>query len=261
MNKEKVLIIEDEPILLDVLAKKIESEGYQTFVAKDGEEGLQKIKEEKPDLILLDMLLPKIDGYGVMKKMKEEENEIPILIISNSGQPVDIDKALKMGACDYMVKAELDPAEILEKVSKCLSSREATNEPKEGEGEGEGMKKILIVEDDDFLRQLCIKKLKKENYVIKTANNGKDGLEKIIKEKPNVVLLDVVMPELDGFGVLEKVRAHEDKKVAETPIIILSNLGQESDKERAEKLKANDYLIKANFTTSEIAEKIKKNLK
>ncbi|TSC96328.1 MAG: two component transcriptional regulator, winged helix family protein [Parcubacteria group bacterium Athens1014_10] len=121
--------------------------------------------------------------------------------------------------------------------------------------------KILIIEDDQFLRELCEKKLKKEGFNVLTAIDGKSGLEKIIEEKPDLVLLDIVLPMMDGFEVLKRIRQQNDMEIITIPIIILSNLGQENDLEKAKKLGANDYLIKAQFTTDEITEKIKKNLK
>lgn len=121
------------------------------------------------------------------------------------------------------------------------------------------MKKILIVEDDKFLRELIAQKLLKENYDIAEAVDGERGIEAVKKEKPDLVLLDLILPGIDGFGVLAKIK--EDPELAKIPIIILSNLGQKEDIERGLKLGADDYLIKAHFTPGEIIEKIKGVLK
>ena len=253
-NKGKILIIEDEEILLNVLSKKIKDDGFDVLAARDGKEGLSQIKNGKPDLILLDMLLPKLNGFGVLTKLKENKNNIPIIIISNSGQPVDIGKALKLGVYDYLVKAELDPDEIIEKIHHCLTNIQNNN------CANSVAKKILVVEDDKFLRDLCVKKLNQMNFCVDSAVEGIEGLKKIIKDKPDLILLDIIMPGMEGFEILENVRADKDKEIAKIPIIILSNLGQETDVKKAMLLGANDYLIKAHFTIDDIVNKINKYL-
>ncbi|MDI6882936.1 MAG: response regulator [Patescibacteria group bacterium] len=121
------------------------------------------------------------------------------------------------------------------------------------------MSKILIIEDDKFLRELIARKLSQENYKILEAIEGEEGLKKIKTEKPNLVLLDLILPGIDGFEVLSQM--NEDPVLAQVPVIILSNLGQREDIERGLKLGAVDYLVKAHFTPNEIIEKVKQVLK
>jgi DNA-binding response OmpR family regulator len=117
------------------------------------------------------------------------------------------------------------------------------------------MTKILVVEDDKFLREMISRKLEKEGYDVYQAIDGEKGEEKIKEVKPDIVLLDLILPGIDGFEVLERVK--KDPEVAEVPIIILSNLGQKSEVERGLNLGAVDFLIKAHFTPAEIVRKIK----
>lgn len=117
--------------------------------------------------------------------------------------------------------------------------------------------RVLIVEDDQFLRELSTKKLTKEGFQVEFAIDGDEGWAKIQSMKPDVVLLDIILPGIDGFEILTRVRGSEDLTVREVPLILLSNLGQESDVAKGERLGADDYLIKANFTIDEIIEKIK----
>lgn len=121
------------------------------------------------------------------------------------------------------------------------------------------VKKILIVEDDKFLRELISKKLLAEEFQVIEAKNGEEGVKKTFDEKPNLILLDLILPGIDGFEVLSQIK--QDPLVSETPIIILSNLGQRDDIEKGLGLGANDFLIKAHFTPKEIIEKIKSILK
>ena len=120
------------------------------------------------------------------------------------------------------------------------------------------MAKILIVEDDKFLRELIARKLTAENYEIIEAVDGEEGLKKIKETKPDLVLLDLILPGTDGFEVLSRIK--EDPSLASIPVIILSNLGQREDVERGMKLGAVDYLVKAHFTPNEIVEKVKQAL-
>ncbi|PIR73150.1 MAG: response regulator [Candidatus Nealsonbacteria bacterium CG10_big_fil_rev_8_21_14_0_10_36_23] len=120
-------------------------------------------------------------------------------------------------------------------------------------------KTILVVEDDKFLRELIVRKLIQEDFSTSEAIDGEDGMKKIKEEKPDLVLLDLILPGIDGFEVLSKMK--EDMSLTRTPVIILSNLGQKDDVERGFKLGAVDYLIKAHFTPGEIIEKVKGALK
>lgn len=119
---KKILLIEDEEILLNILKKKLLEEKYEVATATNGEEGLIAMKSSKPDLILLDILMPKKDGFEVMEEMKKdpELKDIPIIIVSNSGQPVELDRAKAMGVKDCLVKTEFDPQEVIDKVRQQL---------------------------------------------------------------------------------------------------------------------------------------------
>ncbi len=119
-------------------------------------------------------------------------------------------------------------------------------------------KNILIIEDDDFFRELLRKKLSSE-FTILEAVDGEKGVKAIKEKKPDLVLLDLLLPNVDGFGVLSQTKA--DSTVAAIPIIILSNLGQQEDIERAIKLGAKDFLIKSQFDIDQVIEKIKNILK
>lgn len=279
----KILIIEDEPVHLNVMKAKLEYEGYDVLVAVDGEAGYQMVKEEKPDLVLLDIILPKLDGFGVLEKLKKDKINIPVIIVSNSGQPVEVDRAMKMGAKDYLVKAEFNPADVLEKVEKVLGAPASTSGlggPRKKNGNGKAASpssrapeadiikssgsakegaKILIVEDDKFLRDLIVQKLKREGFATSEAVDGEEGL-KIAKDKrPDIILLDLILPGLDGFEVLRQIKS--DNSTASIPVIVLSNLGQKEDMDRAIAGGAEAFMVKAHFTPGEIIAKIKFVLK
>lgn len=117
---KKVLVVEDEEIIYNLLQRKLSQEGYEVLVAKDGEEGLNMMREKKQDLVLLDIIMPRKGGFEVMAEMQQDESlkNIPIIVISNSGQPVELNKAKELGARDWLIKTEFDPQEVIEKVKK-----------------------------------------------------------------------------------------------------------------------------------------------
>jgi DNA-binding response OmpR family regulator len=117
-----ILFIEDESVLQKTFREIIAQEGYQMISALDGETGLRVAKEKKPDLILLDLILPKIHGFDVLKKLKEENEtrDIPVIVLTNLEGLEDVEKALKLGATTYLVKANYSLEEILEKIKKAL---------------------------------------------------------------------------------------------------------------------------------------------
>jgi len=118
----RILIVEDEEVISELLQKKLENQGYQVSLARNGEEGLAEMRENRPDLILMDLVMPKMDGFTVMEEMQKDEalKKIPLIVISNSGQPVDLNRAKKLGARDWLVKAEFDPQELVEKIKNQL---------------------------------------------------------------------------------------------------------------------------------------------
>jgi len=123
---KKILIVEDDKILSDLLGKKLKDVGFEIVFAFNGVEGLDRLKADKPDLVLLDILMPEKSGMEVMEEMNKDPEtslaKIPVIIISNSGQPVEIDRVLELGAKDYLIKAEFNPQEVVEKVIKQIGN-------------------------------------------------------------------------------------------------------------------------------------------
>lgn len=117
---KKILICEDEKVLANLLQKKLAQQGYEIFLAVDGKKGLVKMKEKKPDLVLLDIIMPEMNGFEVLEKMVKDDKlkNIPVIIISNSGQPIEIERAQKLGVKDWLIKTEFDPQEVIDKVVK-----------------------------------------------------------------------------------------------------------------------------------------------
>ena len=121
-KKIHVLLVEDDTFLANIYKTKFDMEGFKVSVSENGEEGLGDAKKKKPDIILLDILLPKMDGFTVLEKLKEDSSvkDIPVILLTNLGQKDDVSKGLEMGAEDYLIKAHFKPSEVVDKVKKVL---------------------------------------------------------------------------------------------------------------------------------------------
>lgn len=136
---KKILVVEDDRFLRELISKKLNAEKeYDIIQAVDGESAIKKVKEEKPSLVLLDLILPGIDGFEVLSKIKNdpETMDISVVILSNLGQREEVDKGLELGAIDFLIKAHFTPGEIIKKVKKVMEEQveeEGTSEEEEKE--------------------------------------------------------------------------------------------------------------------------------
>ncbi len=269
---QKILIIEDDVFLGDVLSQKLTGEGFKVVLSRDGREGFDQIKVFQPDLVLLDIILPNMNGYEILEAKQKDSSiaNIPVVIVSNSGQPVEISRALALGVKDYLVKAQFDPEEVLVKVRAQLQKKEesptSTSSIKSLEGEInqkenlinlEG-KKIVWVEDDQFLNDIITRKLSATKCIFFHASEGEEALKIISREIPDIVMLDIILSGIDGFEILHRIK--KDPKMKDIPVILLSNLGQPSDVEKGKSLGAARFLVKASVTPNEIIDQIKDEL-
>lgn len=285
-EKKRIIIVEDDAVLRDVLAEKLEKSGYIVDKAEDGIIAMEKIHAVKPDCVLLDILMPRKSGIEVLEDMHADENlrGIPVIIISNSGQPVEIQRAQELGAREFLIKAVFDPNEVLEKVKRVLAGGSmapqgewgvrtqnvtgagAAEHPVAGptvaqaaasvaQATAEGKAFILVIEDDKFLRELLVRKLSSEGFDVQNAIDAQAAFAILEERKPKIILCDLILPGVDGFEILRRIKA--DPKIADVPVVILSNLGQKEDLEKAMTLGAKDFMVKANFTLDEIVTKVR----
>ena len=262
----KILLIEDDVFLGNVLVEKLKNEGFDVTLSRDGVEGFQKIKETTPDLILLDIILPNMNGYEILEaKQKDPKiSNIPVIIISNSGQPVEISRALNLGVKDYLVKADFNPEDVLVKVRAQFRQQEAIkSQVQEANGSKESStlegKKIMWVEDDKFLNDLIARKLVSTKCIFSHSSDGEEALVMIEKEVPDIILLDIVMDEMDGIEVLKRIRA--DEETSDLKVILLTNLVVKEKIDEGKKFGALDYIIKSQVEPSNLVKRVRKFLK
>ncbi len=121
-SKKTILLVEDDEFLAELYGTKLGLEGYEVLLANDGEKGLKMIKDKKPHLILLDIILPKMDGFEILKAMRSEKSvkDIPVILLTNLSQKDEVKKGLDLGAKDYLIKAHFMPSEVVKKIKETL---------------------------------------------------------------------------------------------------------------------------------------------
>lgn len=247
----KILIIEQDIFFGDVLNQRIKKDGYQTLVINNGAVAVEQMNLFKPDLVLLDMDLTTADGYEILEKKGKDPAlaKIPLLMISPSGDLGEIRKAVDLGVKDYLVKAQLNLEDLVVKIKSHLSK------PVEMGGDGPLVgKKIMWVEDDQFLSDLISRKLSKQGCKLLYAGTGEDALKVLETEVPDIILLDILLPGINGFDVFEQMK--NNPRIKDVPVIVLSNFSQQSQIDRAKTLGASRFLIKATIVLDDLVKEI-----
>ncbi len=121
---KKILLIEDDPLLIDIYTTKLQQSGFEVQTVEEGEKAVTAIQQERPDIVLLDIVLPHVDGWEILQQVQasEELKRIPIVILSNLGQKEEIEKGLRLGAVRYLIKAHYTPSQVVEEVVKLIGS-------------------------------------------------------------------------------------------------------------------------------------------
>lgn len=264
----KILLIEDDATLLDMYRLRFEKEGFNFFTANRGKAGIELASKERPDLILLDIVMPEMDGYQVLEQLKKNATtkDIPVVMLSNLGQHEEIDHGMKLGAADYFIKASLTPSDLVARVSKRLGITPAaptavgtrtTPRPASGDVGAPVLPgiKVLLIEDNPVIVDMYAMRLQKEGATVTAANNGAWGIKLANEQSFDIVLLDMVMPALNGLDAITTLK--KNTKTAKVPVLVFSNSAQDEDREAAVAAGAVDYLIKSNTTPAALIQRIK----
>ena len=279
-----IVLLEDDEFLAEVIVRKLTTVGAKITRYRNGLEGLAAIRLLNPDLVLLDIMMPIMNGYEVLEIMKEERliEEIPVIVVSNSGQPVEIERVLKMGVRDYVVKVDFTPDEVLSKARIVLtqvgkkSRFDAAQSAKAGVGAVESHTpqgipmvgavaattpdktlselKVLVIEDDPLLKNLLAVKLTASGCLPLYVDDGLKVYSLAETFMPDVILLDLMIPGLDGFGVLEQLGKSDTLK--NVPVFVFSNKSSEEDKARAFALGAKLFRQKAETSLTSVVQEL-----
>ncbi|WP_299989101.1 response regulator [uncultured Ruegeria sp.] len=203
-NAPLVLIIDDDPTVHDLLGRRMRREGYRILASTKGEEALELARKTKPDAITLDVFMPEIDGWAVLSKLKDDPElaDIPVIMLTFAE---DRTRGLSLGASEYLGK----PIDTVELLSALKEHCPIVSTPG-----------VLVVEDEAATREMICRVLGKEGWQIDEAVNGLDALQRLSEAVSDVILLDLMMPEMDGFEFLARMRKNPDWK--DIPVIIVT---------------------------------------
>lgn len=199
-----VLVIDDDPQARDLLRRTLEGEGYTVETADSGEAALERARELNPAVITLDVMMPSMDGWAVLRALKADPGlqQIPVVMVSIIHEK---GMAFALGAADYLTKP-VDRELLRLVVGKYV----------EASGPGD----LLVVDDDPAARQLVRRTLEPSGWTVREAENGRDALDRVADAAPDLIVLDLMMPVLDGFGFLRELRRGEAGRAI--PVIVLT---------------------------------------
>ena len=242
-DKGKILIIDDDIDFLDVTERKLSKEGFLVFTANSGQKGIEKAKKLIPDIIILDIIMPDLDGWSVYQKIKKIPllSQIPIIIVT-------IGDYQKM-AQDFGVTNFLTKPVSLDKLNSILSKYKIDSISKH----------ILVIDDDTSTRSILRKTLIKDGWRVDEAENGKIALEKIDSQLPELIILDLLMPVMDGFAFLNKIK--NIKNLINIPIIVITSKDLSIDDTVFLDKNVDLVMQKGNYDQKEIIKKINLTLK
>jgi CheY-like chemotaxis protein len=234
--KPYILIVDDDPDILEGITAILETQDYRLTTARDGLECMQKIREEPPDLVILDMLMPRMDGFAVIKELRAdpEYSGLPIIVLTTviedaAYRRYELETGLSMDVADFIEKPA-PPAELLRRVSAIV------DQPY-----------ILIADDDPDILEAITTVLRSVPYQVATARNGEQCLAMVRQRKPDVLILDLLMPKMDGFAVIRELQ--NDPSYQSLPIAVLTTVVEDASRRRYEletgrDLRVSTYLQK-----------------
>ncbi|HZQ10235.1 MAG TPA: GAF domain-containing protein [Anaerolineae bacterium] len=238
-NAKKVVVIDDEPTARDLLQRLLHAEGFQVLTAAGGEEGLRLIKAIRPDLITLDVMMPGLDGWAVLTQLKAdpETASIPVIMLTILD---DRNMGYALGAADYMTKP-IDRERLAAILARYKN--------------GDEHHPVLVVEDDATTRDILRRMLEKESWQVSEAENGRAALAQLEHAQPRLILLDLIMPEMDGFEFINELRKHPEWR--NLPIVVVTA----KDLTPEDRMRLNGYvekiLQKGAFTREQLAQQVR----
>ena len=258
-SKPRILIVDDEPLNVKLLAANLAREQYETIPAYGGNEALKLIASESPDLILLDIMMPEINGYEVAKRIKDdpETSDIPLILVTALDGTDNKIRGLEAGADEFLNKPVCVP-ELLVRVKSLLRTRQyqsqlkthrysrsffgTSESEKRPDPKGVELPSILLVEDDDKDAKLIQAHLHGEQYQIEQVANGEETILRARQGNIDLIMLDLLLPDINGFEVCRQLKEMEQTR--NTQIAVITSLHDLESKIRGIELGVDDYLVK-----------------
>lgn len=270
----RIILVEDDPMISEIYQKKFGEAGFDVLAADSGEQALVLAKQGKIDVVLLDLILPRMSGFEVIKNLRSGnlENDMKIFVFSNLNQSEDREKALKLGANGFIVKADFTPSSLVQEIQRLLNQSDeekknkeringtnGENENEKGNGGGQKSKRILIIEDERVFLEMFGEKLTQDGYDVVTADNGAWGVKEAQNGDFDLFIIDMIMPAMTGDEVVAKLKMED--KTKNIPIIILSASVDGEAQKKVEGLGVTAFFVKTQLIPSELSKKVGEILK
>jgi signal transduction histidine kinase/DNA-binding response OmpR family regulator len=234
-----VLVVDDESSARDLIGGALAKEGYHVITAAGGKEGLRLAKEQKPDAIILDVIMPDLDGWAVLRSLKSDPQlqEIPVILVTLLG---DREMGIALGAAEHLTKP-IDPAELFPLLARICEAGESAD--------------VLIVDDDQGTREVLGRVLSKAGWTVREATNATEGLHELARQKPAVLILDLMMPGMNGFEMLRTIR--QEVNWHDVPVVIITS--KDLTREERDWLRGNamEVFQKGDYGRSELIETVR----
>jgi CheY-like chemotaxis protein/class 3 adenylate cyclase len=228
----RVLLVDDSVLIHKHTVPLLTAAGYDVSEAWDGAEALELLRRERADLVLTDVEMPRLDGYALCMALKNDPatEGIPVIICSSLGEASDLERGFDVGADDYLVKPVV-PEELVSRLHSLLATRMLS-----------GRERVLVVDDSAAIRHLVSDCLRRQGFVVSTAVDGQDGLEKAKLERPELVLTDYDMPRMNGFELVLGLR--RDPATRDIPLVMLTARESKRDQAQMRAAGLTSYLVK-----------------
>ena len=255
----RILIVDDDPKNVKLIAGYLHHEDYELLTAYSGEEALERARKDRPDLILLDIMMPGKDGFTVTRELKDdpETSSIPIIMVTALSSTKDKVKGLEAGAEEFLSKP-VNREEIRTRIASVLKLKQYQSQldirkktesslriekvQVQSEIRRKGLPKVLIVDDDPNEQKLLLNYLKDENFDILSENNGKDALKTALREEVDLIILDILLPKMDGFMVCRRIK--QSKETKDIQVVLITCLDDMESRIKGVELGADDFLVK-----------------
>lgn len=263
----RILLVEDDPMISEIYQRKFVTSGFEVDVALSAMEVLAKAQGNKYDLVLLDLVLPEMNGIEILEKMRNDKElydpSMKVVIFSNLNDQENQDRAMKLGAIGFIEKSAFSPAELVAEVERILheSGEREKNKKRRSEtvfGESQFVsakkKRILFIEDESSFVEMFGNKLRDEGYEVDIVNDGEEGAQKAIEGAYDLVVTDMMVPGIRGDKVVRRIRQNENTK--DIPIFVLSASATDEEILRVEDLGIQEFCLKTRMTPSIFLKKV-----
>ncbi len=242
-EKPTILLVEDNPLTLFVLTENLKDQGLETIIARSGEEALRQVGTLKPALILLDIMMPGIDGFETCRRLKNNlvTKDIPVIFITALTEIADKVRAFEVGGVDYITKP-VNVGEVVARVNTRLTIQKLRRQLQARGSVSNEKATILIVDDNEMTLQAIANYLKGFGFKIVGAPNGEDAIQQIPQIQPDLILLDIILPGIDGYETCRRLKRNREAR--DIPVIFMTALSDTTDKVRAFEVGAADYIMK-----------------